>query len=94
MDKVRQKHYDIIFLDHMMPEMDGVETLQNMKQLEEYMQNPSAVIALTANAIVGAKEEYLQAGFENYLSKPIDSARLEEMICQYLDPKLIQYTEL
>lgn len=93
LDKVRQKHYDIIFLDHMMPEMDGVETLQNMKQIKEYKQNPPVVIALTANAIVGAREEYLQAGFVNFLSKPIDSARLEEIICQYLDPELIQYTE-
>lgn len=91
LDKVRQNHYDIIFLDHMMPEMDGVETLRNMRQIEEYMQNPSVVIALTANAIVGAKEEYLKAGFEDYLSKPIDSVKLEELICQYLDPELIEY---
>lgn len=93
LDKVRQKHYDIIFLDHMMPEMDGMETLQNMRQMKEYMQNPSVVIALTANAIVGAKEEYIQAGFEDYLSKPIDLARLEELVCQYLDPELVEYTD-
>ncbi|MDE6388843.1 MAG: response regulator [Lachnospiraceae bacterium] len=93
LDKVRQNHYDIIFLDHMMPEMDGVETLHNMRQIKEYMQNPSVVIALTANAIVGAKEEYLKAGFEDYLSKPIDSVKLEELICQYLAPELIEYAE-
>lgn len=94
LDKVKHNHYDIIFLDHMMPEMDGVETLQNMSQIEEYVQNPSIVIALTANAIVGAKEEYLQAGFEDYLSKPIDSSRLEELIRQYLSPELIEYAEI
>ena len=94
LDKVRQKHYDIIFLDHMMPEMDGMETLKNMQQMDEYMQNPSVVIALTANAIVGAKEEYIQAGFEDYLSKPIDSMRLEEMICQYIDPEMVEYIDL
>ncbi|MDE6845324.1 MAG: response regulator [Lachnospiraceae bacterium] len=93
LDKVKQKHYDIIFLDHMMPEMDGMETLQNMRQMTEYMQNPPVVIALTANAIVGAKEEYIQAGFEDYLSKPIDSVRLEEMICQYLTPELVEYID-
>ena len=93
LDKVKQKHYDIIFLDHMMPEMDGMETLQNMRQMTEYIQNPPVVIALTANAIVGAKEEYIQAGFEDYLSKPIDSVRLEEMICQYLAPELVEYID-
>ncbi len=93
LDKVRRKHYDIIFLDHMMPDMDGIETLQNMQKIGEYMQNPSVVIALTANAIVGAKEEYIQAGFEDYLSKPIDSARLEELICQYLKPDLLEYND-
>ena len=94
LDKIRQNHYDIIFLDHMMPEMDGVETLQSMCQIEEYAQNPSVVIALTANAIVGAKEEYLQAGFEDYLSKPIDSMQLEQLIRRYLSPELIEYTEM
>ncbi len=93
LDKVRQKHYDIIFLDHMMPEMDGMETLQNMRRMEEYMQNPPVVIALTANAIVGVKEDYLNAGFVDYLSKPIDSARLEELVSRYLAPELIEYTE-
>ncbi len=93
LDKVTRKHYDIIFLDHMMPDMDGMETLQNMKQIDGYVQHPSVVIALTANAIVGAKEEYIQAGFEDYLSKPIDSARLEELICQYLKPELVEYID-
>lgn len=93
LDKIRQNHYDIIFLDHMMPEMDGVETLQSMCQIEEYVQNPSVVIALTANALVGAKEEYLQAGFEDYLSKPIDSMQLEQLIRRYLSPELIEYVD-
>lgn len=93
LDKVRQKHYDIIFLDHMMPEMDGMETLQKMKQMEGYIQNPPVVIALTANALVGAKEEYIQAGFEDYLSKPIDLVRLEELVCRYLDPEKVEYID-
>ena len=93
LDKVKQNHYDIIFLDHMMPDMDGVETLRRMQQIEEYMQQPSVVIALTANAIVGAKEEYMQAGFEDYLSKPIDAERLEELIGQYLHPGLVEYID-
>lgn len=93
LDKVRQGHYDIILLDHMMPEMDGIETLRTLRQTEEYQQNPPIVIALTANAIVGAKEEYLQEGFRDYLSKPIDFVKLEEMIRQYLPEELVEYTE-
>lgn len=91
LNKVKEKHYDIILLDHMMPEMDGIETLHNMQQMEEYIQNKPVVIALTANAIVGAKEEYLKEGFADYLSKPIDFVQLEEMIRQYLPDELIEY---
>ncbi|MBD5476110.1 MAG: response regulator [Lachnospiraceae bacterium] len=89
--KVRQNHYDIILLDHMMPDMDGIETLRAMQQIEEYIKNRSVVIALTANAIVGAKEEYLSEGFEDYLSKPIDFVMLEEMIRKYLPEDMIEY---
>lgn len=91
LNKVRKRHYDIILLDHMMPKMDGIETLRRMKRLEEYHKNPPVVIALTANAIVGAKEEYLQEGFQDYISKPIDSRQLDEMICRYLPKELVEY---
>ena len=91
LDKVKTNHYDIILLDHMMPEMDGIETLHIMQQMEEYQQNKPIVIALTANAIVGAREEYLQEGFEDYLSKPIDSVQLDEMILRYLPEEMIEY---
>ncbi len=93
LDKVRQKHYDIILLDHMMPEIDGIETLRRMRQMQEYQMNPPVVIALTANAIVGAKEEYLREGFRDYLSKPIDFMKMEEMIRIYLPEEMIEYTE-
>ena len=91
LDKVKANRYDIILLDHMMPEMDGIETLHHMQQMEEYQKNKPIVIALTANAIVGAREEYLREGFTDYLSKPIDSAQLEEMIHRYLPDELIKY---
>lgn len=91
LDMVRKRRYDIILLDHMMPEMDGIETLRRMKLLEEYHRNPPVVIALTANAIVGAKEEYLHEGFQDYISKPIDSKQLDEMICRYLPEELVEY---
>lgn len=84
LDKIAKKHYDIILLDHMMPEMDGVDTLHRMQRMDCFIQNPSVVIALTANAVTGAKEGYLKEGFTDYLSKPIDYVKLEELIWKYL----------
>lgn len=82
--KTKESKYDIIFLDHMMPEMDGIETLRNMKEMEENLNLDTPVIMLTANAIVGAKEEYIQEGFSDYLSKPLECEKLEAVIAQYL----------
>ncbi len=63
LDKINRMHYDIILLDHMMPGMDGVDTLHQMQKMECFIQEPSVVIALTANAVIGAKEGYLKEGF-------------------------------
>ena len=85
------KKYDIIFLDHMMPGLDGVETFEKMKQSEENLNKNVPVIVLTANAIVGARDELPRAwALQNYLSKPIKSKELEEMICRYLPAEKIQ----
>lgn len=84
LELVTQNKYDIIFLDHMMPNMDGIETLQHFKALENNLCKDTPVIALTANAIVGAKEMYLDAGFDDYLSKPIKMDSLFEMISRYV----------
>ena len=78
------KKYDIIFLDHMMPEKDGIETLHDMRASNADRNKETPVICLTANAISGAREQYLAAGFNDYLTKPIDSAKLEEMLLEYL----------
>jgi len=82
--KVTEKKYDVIFLDHRMPEMDGIETFHEMQKLENTYNRNTPVIALTANAISGAREEYYKEGFTDYLSKPVDSSRLEEMLLEYL----------
>ena len=82
-EMIRQKHYDIVFMDHMMPEMDGMEALEILIK-EKLIGADTAVIALTANAISGAKEVYLEAGFRDYLSKPMNTAELEQMIAEYL----------
>ncbi|WP_408069594.1 response regulator [Butyrivibrio sp. JL13D10] len=81
---VTDEKYDLIFLDHRMPEMDGIETLAAMKELPDNLNNDTICIALTANAVAGAREYYLDAGFADYISKPIDPARLENMLIQYL----------
>ncbi|WP_049945133.1 ATP-binding protein [Butyrivibrio sp. AC2005] len=79
-----KKHYDAIFLDHMMPDKDGIETLTEMKALTETPNTGTPVICLTANAISGMREMYTNAGFDDYLTKPIDAERLEMMLLQYL----------
>ncbi|MCR5791156.1 MAG: response regulator [Lachnospiraceae bacterium] len=78
------KKYDIIFLDHMMPDKDGIQTLHEMKARENDPNKDTPVICLTANAISGARERYLAEGFDNYLTKPIDSVKLENMLVELL----------
>ena len=91
---VSQTRYDIIFLDHMMPEMDGIQTLHAMQEMGDGPCKGVPVIALTANAIVGAREEYMKEGFSDYLSKPIVSEKLEEMIVKLLPKQMIQICEI
>lgn len=84
LSKVEEQKYDMIFLDHMMPEMDGVATLAKMRELENFHIEETPVVMLTANAIMGAKEEYLENGFSDYLSKPVREDELKEMLITYL----------
>ena len=86
---VCEKKYDVIFLDHRMPEMDGLETRQAMEELPGNLNTDTPCIALTANAVSGAREEYLAAGFADYLSKPVDPDKLERMLIQYLPPEKV-----
>ncbi len=80
LELVKKEKYDIIFMDHMMPEMSGVETFRRMKEVGDYCNADTPVIILTANAISGAREEYIAEGFWDYLTKPIDVDKLEKMI--------------
>ena len=88
-DMVKEKEYDIIFLDHRMPEMDGIQTLHIMQGLEGSLNLDTPVVALTANAISGSREMYMKEGFSGYMSKPVDPAKLEEMILTFLPPEKI-----
>ncbi len=77
-----QEHFDLILMDDMMPKMTGSETLQKLKEIEGYH---IPTIALTANAISGMKEKYISAGFDDYLSKPIDKLELNRVINEILN---------
>ncbi len=89
----RENKYDALFIDHRMPNMDGVETLQAMKQIEGWINEGAPCIALTANAISGARERYLDAGFTDYLSKPVDGYKLEAMLLKYIPPEKVERTD-
>lgn len=90
-----ENDYDVIFIDHMMPEMDGIETL---KRMQEKMKKIPVCVALTANAVMGAREMYLSAGFADYMSKPVVGKHLEELLKEYIpkekvDSSFVEYEE-
>lgn len=90
--KITTKQYDVILLDYMMPEMNGLETLQKSKKTTGSLNKETPVIALTANAIKGVKEQYLKAGFTDYLSKPVSGNELEVMLLKYLPKDKVETT--
>ena len=79
-----QNKYDVILMDQRMPEMDGAEALNHIKEKKDGPNIDTPVICLTADAVVGARERYLAKGFTDYLTKPIDSTSLEAMLKKYL----------
>lgn len=85
-----EEKFDAILLDHMMPGMDGLETLRRAKQMPENKNKDVAVIALTANAISGAREMYISKGFTDYISKPIEGTLLENKLKKYLPEEKVQ----
>ncbi len=84
------RKYDVIFLDMMMPRKDGLETLQELRGHKGGPNFRTPTICLTANAVSGAREQYITAGFDDYLTKPVDANKLEEMLLHYLPPAKIQ----
>ena len=93
LELTRTNTYDIIFMDHMMPEMDGIETLKLLRADENNPNKDAIVIALTANAVAGCREMYLENGFNDYLSKPIKANILDETILNYLPKEMINIDE-
>ena len=90
LELIRKNTYNMVFLDHRMPKMDGIETLIAIKELPNSPNHDIPYIALTANAITGARELYINAGFNDYLSKPIDSEELEDILINHLPPELVE----
>ena len=76
--------YDVILMDQRMPAMDGTEALRRIRQMKDSPNAETPVICLTADAIIGARERYIAEGFSDYLTKPVDGNRLEEMLMKYL----------
>ncbi|MFP3042853.1 ATP-binding protein [Treponema primitia] len=90
---IQKNRYDLVFIDHMMPEMDGIETTAAIRALEasppmeaSYFQT-LPIIALTANAMTGMKEMFLSKGFNDYLSKPIEISKLDGMMHKWIPPE-------
>ena len=84
LEKCREKRYDLILLDHMMPDPDGIRTLEMIRTDAESRNPDVPAVVLTANAVAGSREMYLAAGFADYLAKPLDAAKLEETVRKYL----------
>ena len=90
---IQQNRYDLILLDYRMPEMDGIETLHEIRKLGGWRATVP-VICLTANAMAGAREQYLKACFNDYVTKPIKPKLLEEVLVQYLPKELVNIIEV
>ena len=87
-DKAKHNHFDIIFMDHMMPEMDGIEAMHLIRELDEYKEKP--IIALSANAVGGIREKFLNEGMSDFVAKPIELHTLISKVKQWLPPEKIQ----
>ena len=93
LDKVMRNHYHLILMDQMMPIMDGIETAARIRNLPQKDKKNVPIIALTANAIRGAREMFLEKGFQDYLSKPMNINLLENLLIKYLPDEFIHFVD-
>jgi CheY-like chemotaxis protein/anti-sigma regulatory factor (Ser/Thr protein kinase) len=93
-EKIAQKNYDLVFMDHMMPGMDGLEATARIRAMEGKRFKEMPIIALTANAVSGAKESFLAAGMNDSLFKPIDAADLNRKLEKWLPPDKFSWVEI
>nr|MCR5624860.1 response regulator [Lachnospiraceae bacterium] len=91
----KKKKYDLLLLDHMMPEPNGIETLHTIRNSEDSLNRDTKAVVLTANAIAGSAQMYKKEGFDGYLTKPLDSKVLEETVKSMLPAeKIIEYRKV
>ena len=89
--KFRDNDYDLVFMDHMMPEMDGVEAMKQIKAAAVDLDKEAIVIALTANAVSGAREMFIKEGFDGFIAKPINITDFERVMLRVLPDEMISY---
>ena len=93
LELMQQRKFDLIFMDHMMPEMDGVETLKRIRALEVEYCKTVPVVALTANAVSGAREMFQNEGFCDMVAKPVEMSMVERVLQRFLPEELIEREE-
>ncbi len=93
LNKLREKQYDLILMDHLMPEMDGVETFMRIRQMEGNANRNVPVVILTANVSADAQKEYMELGFSDYVPKPVNGKLLEETVRKYIRSDLVVLSE-
>ena len=91
----RSKKYDFVFMDQMMPEMNGIEAMHEIRKLNKHYAKggPGKIVVLTADAIKGTRESLIKQGFDEYLGKPINVAQLERLFTRYIPPTKITYED-
>ena len=93
LEKCARNRYDLILMDHLMPHMDGVEAFHHLRADKQGLNYKTPVIILTANAVAGMKQQYLEEGFNGFLSKPVQAQLLEETLKRYLPEELVTFSE-
>lgn len=93
LDKIQKNHYHLVLMDQMMPVMDGIETTRIIRASDDRYLRNIPIVALTANAIRGSREMFLENGFQDYISKPLDINLLEKVLKKYLPKDFIYYVD-
>ncbi len=89
--KARDNDYDVVFMDHMMPEMDGVEAMKKIRAVTSDVGRSVIIVALTANAVSGAREMFIKEGFDGFIAKPINTADFERVMLRELPEGKISF---
>ena len=90
LEQIQKKHYDLVFMDHYMPVMDGIEAVKRIRSLPDAYYQKLPVVALTADAVQGVQEEFLAAGMNDFASKPIEMQDVSRVLRRWLPTEKIQ----